>query len=287
MATIFLICLSMFSHLLSEYIFYAQLFAHFQLQYAIVLLICSVLLLVSRQYFLAGMSIAYVILLYCFFLHPLEIFPHTPKKVDVFFMNVYGKKNTEMRPIVDYIQKHNPPVVAIVEANDDIIHPLTKLYGPPHISETYEHFHCVVFSIRKVVRAESVTGFHTPVCVVEFSDYTLMVIHTHSPLIPSVWKKNQDDLYAIGKFIHEFEKKNTQYLVVGDFNSSPYSYPFRKVLGGYVKKNVYTWQPGKILTLPLDYALSNMSVRYHRTPEFTSDHAGLLIDVGGEGNRVN
>jgi hypothetical protein len=269
----------MLSHTLSGHIFYAQLFAHFQLQYAVVLASAVILLVFLRQYVLAAITSAYIILISVFFLYPVEVAPQEPTQVDIFFMNVYGKNNVDMEPMIASISLYKPPVVALVEANDDIIDPLTEMYGKPVISEKSGYFHCAVFTEQEVFRTESVQGLHTPVCLVEFSSYTLLVIHTHSPLIPSAWEKNRGDLIAIGEILDKLSATEKSFLVVGDFNSSNYSYPFRSSIGSYVQKNIYTWEANRPVMLPLDYALSDMDMTYHRLPKMTSDHAGLLVDL--------
>lgn len=273
------ILISASSYLLSDYFFYAQLFAHFQLQYAFLLIGIIILLFVARHIFLAGLSAIYVLLLFVYFLYPFELFPQRPAEVDMFFMNVYGKNQVDMEPILEEIQIHNPPVVAVVEANQDIIVPLTKIYGEPVISEKDGYMHCVVFTRQSVITTEAIQTLNSPACLVTFEAYSLLVVHTHSPLLPFVWQKNHEDIRGIGNIMEDLRQTDRSYIVVGDFNSSPYAYPFRRYIGKYVHKNVYTWETKRFQTLPLDYALSNEDITYHRTPLLTSDHAGLLIDL--------
>ena len=113
-------------------------------------------------------------------------------------------------------------------------------------------------------------------------------VHPRSPISSRAARSRVDTLEAVGRFV---VASGTPSVVVGDLNSTPWSYPFRRLLrtAGLVdSERGYGWQPSwptplpGVLRIPIDHALVSPGIAVvDRTlgQSRGSDHRALLIEL--------
>ena len=69
------------------------------------------------------------------------------------------------------------------------------------------------------------------------------------------------------------EKAGEKFVVVGDFNSTPFSPTFRRTLGKWALRGAYSWSVGSPLSIPIDHVLTNIpGLTAAYGPTTSSDH---------------
>lgn len=268
------------SFFFSEWSFLAHLISQFQLQYAGILVVLGCIVLARYLYRVAVFVCIILFVQYFFFLHPVELAPQEPEEVDVFYMNLMGWANQDMGSIVQEIELQSPRIVATVETNEVFLDLMEPLYGRPHVTQTQWYLRCAIFSQEVPLRVETREDFTRPVCIAEYVDMTVVVIHSDAP----TWRKGRElqkiYLQEVADLMQQYEEEGMRYLVVGDFNTTTHAQPFRRLFGKYVPKMLPTWRADNpLFMLPIDHAIASVPITYHRTQMLSSDHAGLLIDL--------
>lgn len=274
--SLILISISSSSLLLSDKFFIFDLFSHFQLQYIAVGIILIILNFISKNLRFAIPLGVYLAMLFGLFILPVQLVPEGIYQADIFYLNSnYG--NQESEEIINSIAASDPYTVALVEINPKLKAELQIKYGEPVVYTDKGALSCAVFTKRDLIDAYLVTESIYPICVVKFQDYTLYLIHPVPPLSSSQYKAQAKYFEQISALIKTDQDNGDRFILVGDFNSTYYSGQFRDSFGGYFKKNYYTWATNSLLTLPIDHALSNESLRVSKTGRLSSDHSGLFI----------
>lgn len=113
-------------------------------------------------------------------------------------------------------------------------------------------------------------------------------VHPRSPISSRAARSRADTLDAVGRFV---AATRTPSVVVGDLNSTPWSYPFRHLLrtAGLVdSERGYGWQPSwptplpGVLRIPIDHALVSPGIAVvDRTlgRSLGSDHRPLVVEL--------
>lgn len=115
-------------------------------------------------------------------------------------------------------------------------------------------------------------------------------VHTHNPIIPSLYEANYEELVETARWISE-DADAERIIFIGDWNTTVYSPAFRDVL----KEGALTYQafgllpdntwpsfiPLKALRLPLDHILYKGALRLldkHSGENLGSDHHSLIAE---------
>ena len=99
-----------------------------------------------------------------------------------------------------------------------------------------------------------------------------MVVHPLPPMSQEL-AQQQKEVFA---FIAQKQKEIPELMVLGDFNSTPFSAVFRRyfMTGSWYSSepNRYTWNVASPLTIPIDHVLSTKALRIEVSPQLNSDH---------------
>ncbi len=196
------------------------------------------------------------------------------KNPDMFYMNA-EYINNDITRITDYIRQVQPKQIAMVELNKELFEKVKKewwfkysYYYPNNV------FSFGFFTNEEVL--EQKTSFSGPYPIGYFrtknKDY--YIVH---PLPPFT-----NEMYNLQKtFFTDTEKligNNNNFVLIGDFNSSTYSWVFKSHFWKYVYEPIYSWWVNTPLTIPIDYAISNKKLDIHPGAKLSSDHIPLLIN---------
>lgn len=269
---------SAFSLFLGKYNFLIGLFSHFQLQYVFALFLLGTTSLFLKNFKESIIAFAYLLFVFFSFIYPLELFPHDLEEVDLFYMNAQYD-NDEVDTIVDAIVENDPEYVAIVESNPKIVSRLTEFFGEPRLDHEARFNSCAIFSKEEPISLEVIEQFTMPICIAEFEDFNLILVHTKIPFTPFYKAGNEDYFEYLKVQMDAYQESGQKFLVVGDFNATYYWGTFRESFKDYFNKNIYSWSLWKPWMLPIDHAFSNMKIDVSRSKTLTSDHNGLLIDL--------
>lgn len=280
LAAILLITLgiSLFSLLFEKYIFYAHLFVHFQFQYFVIVLICSLALFLFKKKYQSILGFFYCGVLYFFYLHRIILFPTIPDNVDIVFLNSQYD-STHVESTFEVIQEINPQIVGLVESSPLLVEKITAVKNEPVLNHRAYASSCTIFSENPVKEQKILGKNHLPICIVSFETFDLITVHPHRPMNREILAENLVFFDELHKIIQDYEEAGRKFIVVGDFNSTYYSSYFRERFGQYDQKIFSTWMVGTPLSLPIDHVLTNIKVQVARSSPVGSDHRALLVDI--------
>lgn len=273
-------------------------FAHFIVQYTLVstaLLILAVLAWDVRSIALncitLSVNVYLIVISLNYVAEDFENSAGTFHSAKIFSANLQTQ-NQDYASLKKIIGENNPDVIVLLETNDRWINALkgfAETY-PYQISEPREdNFGIAVFSRLKLNNSK-VRHFNKVIPLIETviekgsAKLHLMAIHTLPPIASEYKGLRDEQMKLIGGEVLE---KSGSFVVIGDFNDTPWTSNFKRFLkmsqakmAGLVLMG--TWPTGMLpFRLQLDHALvKNLKVsdfRVHRT--ISSDHYPISLTV--------
>jgi endonuclease/exonuclease/phosphatase (EEP) superfamily protein YafD len=276
-----------------------DLCAHFRAQYAWGLIVCALLLLCmpKRKVAIGFLVVAAINLLVIL---PLYLRPsHSNSSLDqdpirIMLINVNTQRGDPQK-IRDAIETTNPDILVLLEINTRWLQQLTWLQQHYDYSRTQprvDNFGIGLYTRLPMKNAKVVSigdvDIPSIIADLEVSGTNLHVIATH-PVPPvgaeySMWRNAQ--LQALPQYIPNHQPV----LLVGDLNTTPWSYHFKTLLRESGLRNSAkgfgiqpTWPThNPLLRIPIDHCLhSNNIFIQNRTigPNVSSDHYPLVVDL--------
>ncbi len=285
---------------------FAELSSHFRLQYlGLQATALSYLILFSKRHrFVRGFEIAIILL--CMGLNLQWLVPYytAPKpnaqqayegRLKILHVNVL-KVNQQSQLVVDQIKKYDPDILALAEYSQWWQDAL-KTSG---VLEKYPHYYIEpwgdngFYSKRPFKRFQMVYANDRQDATLSIElkvgkrPITLVVAHPRPPASPT-WLRRQT--LQIEQWTRNFKKMNPDLIVVGDFNTTPWSYNFQKLIketGLRDSQLGFGIQPSwpmtfPLLAIPIDHVLisRNFDVLKRETGALTgSDHLPVFVEVG-------
>ncbi len=259
--------------------------AHAHIQYVIIALVLGFI-----SFFSAMGDRAVLLFLYAAFVMVTAILPianlkNIPMNADIYFANTFFIVE-DPSSFITVVEKYTPRIVALVESNDMHVDALAEIYGDPHVRHDQDGFSCAIFSKEKPVSAELILSSQFPICIAEYDDFVLLVVHPVAPLNQRnymrqrVYFKEVRMLYEAYYSPEGDKMENTlPVVIVGDFNSTKFSPTFRKNFRDLTHAHAPTWSVKNPWFLPIDHALSHFELDISRAPETDSDHRGLFVEI--------
>ena len=268
---------------------FADLFTNFRVQYLLVLVVAVA---VTRRHRRTAIALSALLALNAIAIAPTLIgagrVPPSDADLTIITANVLSD-NDEVETLLDWIDDVEPDVIAILEYTSSwqrSLAPLRARY--PHTLEApqSDNFGIAVFSRRPFDGEIVVFGQMGVLSIVATFDDGPRVIATH-PVPPggSAYARDRDAQF-VG--LAEATQDDPRTVVVGDFNATPFSGPFRRMLrdgalrraGGGIAA---TW-PAEFppLWIALDHALVGPSVEvvdYSVGPHIGSDHLPTVVRI--------
>lgn len=281
------VCIHAGTLLLGSWVWWLDIFTHFQLQYVLAGLVTTfVLWLSTRNLPITLFTAIYTLCIGLWILSTLTFssMHASTAEVDILYQNVlFGQSNSNHARMAEVIHGIPARVYAFVEPHPTFIATFEKALGaPPVIYHSQGGSSCAVFvnDAELVVRNAFLLhdrDSHDPLCVVEFETFDLFVAHPLPPLNKHRFER-QHNLFAVLKEqIQSSESAERPWVVVGDFNASLYSPRMREAFSPWLTTQHYTWGTHSLLALPIDHAFSNRPITIKTYPAGTSDHKGLGI----------
>lgn len=245
---LFLLTLSLYIlGMLGRFWWVFDLLSHFREYFSLSLLLCVTLFVILKNRLLFSLSLAAL----CFsLLGPLSFYlPHkiNPRKVEirtitVFTANILGI-NRESQNLLDEIAKYDPDIIVLQEVRPwwsqelaplEIAYPYTIQYPRD------DNFGLQIMSklpltdekIFKVVE-EGTSSILTTV-VTGHGDFKLLTTHPFPPVSSELKKLRDEQLIALTKVI---QQQRLPLILVGDLNSTPYSFPYRYITRNGLMQN--------------------------------------------------
>lgn len=265
---------------LGGYVWIFDLIADGALYLVGILVVLIVIIAVYKAWKWAIVFLALLILYVILFVVPITLVgtdvKHIPKNPDLFFMNTLYFNGHE-KDIIEAAKTIDPKTIALVEANAAIIAGLQKTYGSPLIHHNAEGLSCAIFSKNSATKSFIELDVY-PICIAEFSDYTLIVVHPVPPYTKQLWKDQQQYFASILNIANGYQAKNIPVVIAGDMNSTWFSPTLREHFGQYKVRSFLSWWAGTSIALSLDHIIP-MGKKIQKTymlPQMTSDHRGLV-----------
>ena len=287
---------------LGRWVWWLDVLANFRAQYVVALAVLGLIVMMSKWrktgYLVLGVALVNLIVVL-----PLYIGSPADALVDASSLRVMSfnllSTNESYSEVIDYIETVDPDLVLLHEAS----RPWEVAMESAELD--YEIIRArsddLIFGTLVLVRGESVEavsyGFaSTSPRAVELT-YTpegwstpISVLGTH-PLAPTD-RERADLRDAQLGFAGQWAASQTgAFFVVGDFNSTPWSWPFRRLLGsaelvnsqtGFGLQPTFSSDSNLLLRIPIDHLVHSTSLEVtdrQLGPPLGSDHFPLLVDL--------
>ncbi len=277
---------------------FADLFAHFRVQYFAGLTLAAVLLLILRQRktaaFFGLVAVVNLCTILPLYFGRVDLVSASKPKLRAMLLNV-NRISGKVDRVAQTIEDFNPDIVVLEEVDARWVDELRAVMaGYPHskIQPREDNFGIALYSRLPFTRAEIVyigeAGVPSVVAEVETKHGAFTVIATH-PLPPyggsySRWRNDQ-----LRKLPDHVRGATSPVLLLGDLNASPWSHHFRRLLretglrdssqGRGVQPTWPTHNP--LLWIPIDHCLHSPEMQVVQKkigPQVGSDHYPVIVD---------
>ncbi len=274
-----------------------DIFNHFRLQYPFILLIAIGLLLWTRCFkraMIAAAALAGSVLAIAPYLMPAPTAAaaadHAGAPLTLLYANVLTD-NLNSYELIQLIHRKNPDLVLLVEIDSRWDTQLQKGLPDYSVHEPItrdDNFGIAVFSklpLEIEPRYFGRAGLPSFRCVGRSGNtsFTVWLTHPLTPLGREGWRFRNDQLEALGA---EIRKESGPTLLVGDFNTTPWTHAFRAASGGRLQDSALgrgihpTWPTSvpPVFRIPIDHILHSADVKILERSvlePFGSDHLPL------------
>lgn len=274
---IYLLLIIVFLSFFWNYFFFFDLFSHFYLQ----LFVISVAFLIYNFFQRNKIETIISILLWLFLFLNISRADFSSiyrdniiKYPDLFFMNTEFLNN-DINEITDYINEINPKRIAMVELNKELFE---KIKNKNKFKYSY-YFPKYVYSFGfftndEVLEQRTYFSQSYPIWYFRTKNISYYIVHPLPPISRNYY--NLQKMF-FNDLVELLKKEKNEFVLVWDLNSSFYSSVFQFYFGNYFYKPVYSWSVDSILTIPIDYAISNTNLKVYPWSKLSSDHIPLLI----------
>jgi endonuclease/exonuclease/phosphatase (EEP) superfamily protein YafD len=285
-----------------RWVWWLDVLANFRAQYVVALAVLGLVVAMSK-WRKTGYAILGVALVNLVVVLPLYIGSPADARADADNIRVMTfnllSENQQYSDVIDYIRTVDPDLVLLHEAS----RPWEVAIDSADID--YEVVRArsddLIFGTLVLIRGEDVTavshGFAAGAARAVALDFTphgwdtpLAVLGTH-PLAPTDQERADLRDAQLG-FAGEWAAAQTgAFIVVGDFNATPWSWPFRRLMGsaelensqsGFGLQPTYASTSNLLLRIPIDHLVHSPALEVigrQLGPALGSDHFPLVIDL--------
>lgn len=256
-----------------NFYWFFDLLSHFLLQYLVVTFLATILLWFLKE----KSAILWLILATILALHIFPAYlPNSEKKIqniDYYFMNtlVVNKKTA---PIINDISEKKPKIIALVEANEKIVDEIKNRWNYKYsFYEKQWTFSIAIFSIYKIEKAKIIKIKWIPFFRWEINWKKTYIIHPIPPISKEKYEAQKEYFKTISNDLKAVKDKD--FILLWDFNSTPFSKVFQKYFWDYKYNKIYSWSTDTVLSIPIDNIVSNFKIDVYPWKKLTSDHKPL------------
>ncbi len=232
----------------------------------------------------------------CYSIKPAAV---TSNKASLLLSNVQSS-NRHYQYLLDRIATHKPDFIVLLEFSPDwanALIPLDEHYPFQKLIPRNDNFGIALFSKFPLSNVEvkdfAQNGIPSIVATAQLFNQTLRIIATHPlpPMNSTMAAQQEQHLENLAAFINK--DKNSASLLAGDFNSTPFSPRYKKLIKetGLINsrqgKGLYPSWPSnlvyKALQIPLDHVLISKGIQSQsmkRLESIGSDHYPILFRFG-------
>ena len=270
-----------------------DLFAHFRVHYLLAALPAAGYLL-WRKRWRWGLAASLVVALNAGFLAPLYFGADAKgeRTLKVLVVNV-NSANQNFAAVAKWIRKTDPDVVGLVEVNDRWLRELSPALGL-HLYRSAQtrddNFGLALYSKHPLmlddVVPQPITGFPTVRAVAEVGEERVQfaLLHLPPPMSARWFDAGQQHLR---QFINMRADSKGRFVLLGDFNATPWSASFRRLMRAGLRRAGTglrpTW-PSRLgpFGIPIDHVLLDGPIDARSVevgPDVGSDHRPLLVTL--------
>jgi endonuclease/exonuclease/phosphatase (EEP) superfamily protein YafD len=287
---------------LGKWVWWLDVLANFRAQYVVGLAVLGLVIVMSR-WRKTGYAILGVALVNLLVVLPLYIGSPAEAKLEAFSIRVMSynllSTNENYPEVIEYIESVDPDLILLHEASrpwevameaaeldyqiirprsDDLIFGTLVLVKGDAVEAISYGF--AASSARAVELEYTPEGWAT----------TLAVLGTH-PLAPTDQERADLRDAQLGFAAKWATSRNGAFVVVGDFNATPWSWPFRQLIDssdlrnsqrGFGLQPTFSAESNLLLRVPIDHLLHSPALEVtdrELGPPLGSDHFPLLVDL--------
>jgi endonuclease/exonuclease/phosphatase (EEP) superfamily protein YafD len=268
--------------------YFSDILANFRIQYILYLLAITVINIIASKKSMAILSVAFcainIYLLTPFYSKATSL--SLPKKI--FYANVLSQ-NKNFRGLINQIEKEDPHIIALIEINSawaSALAPIMAKYPHMIIIPQEDNFGLALYSKEEFLDVEEIKSeMGLSSILASFSEYHLFLTHPFPPVSSDTWKSRNSHYQEIVK---KFKGSSTPLVLIGDFNSAPWSVHLQEMSESLELKIVNglqcTWPsyfpPGFRIGLDHAYVSKKIKASKRILNDFDSDHLPFLLEIG-------
>lgn len=287
---------------LGRWVWWLDVLANFRAQYVVALAILGLIVAMSK-WRKTGYAILGVALVNLVVVLPLYIGSPAEARIDADTIRVMSfnllSDNERYSDVIDYIRTVDPDLVLLHEAS----RPWEVAIDSAELE--YEVVRArsedLIFGTLVLVRGEGITavshGFAAGAARAVALDYTphgwdipLAVLGTH-PLAPTDEERADLRDAQLGFAGEWASEQSGAFIVVGDFNATPWSWPFRRLMStadvensqsGFGLQPTYRTSSNLLLRIPIDHLVHSSALEVtgrQLGPALGSDHFPIVVDL--------
>lgn len=287
---------------LGKFAWLFELTSHFRVQYFVILCLCLPAFLAAKSkkwtaVVLVLMSVNFIMFNpIAFPVRPAHATQHLKGRITILQSNVFTANRSHSK-VARLIKRANPDVIALMEINErwnQALEETLKDYPYREVAIREDNFGIGLFSRIPFQKAkiEYFGEAEVPTVIADIlvggEQTTLLFTHPLPPADPIYFSHRNRQLDDISKARDRF---NDRLIVVGDLNSSPWSYYFRRFINRMKLQDTRkgfglhpTWPTMlRVMMIPLDHCLvSKEFVTLNRKvgPNVGSDHLPVIVELG-------
>jgi endonuclease/exonuclease/phosphatase (EEP) superfamily protein YafD len=285
-----------------RYVWWLDLLANFRVQYLVVLVTLGTILLFSSRYRKVGYGVLFVAGINLFLVAPLFVGGSGGEEINAPTIRVMSfnlqSQNEEYAAVVNFIDENQPDVVLLHEASlpwEAAMESASLGYEVVRVRSDDLIFGTLVM-LKHPARITSF-GFGTyDARAVEIAyrpdDWPedILILSSH-PLSPSDGDRAGLRDQQLGFAADWASRQDGSYMVVGDFNATPWSWPFRRLIekgslnnsqDGFGVQATFAANSNWLFRVPIDHLLHSDSLRVRDRrlgPALGSDHFPIVVDL--------
>lgn len=281
----------------SEYHWLLDLSSHLYLQYLLIFILGLFVFLSLHKYILCALDAA-GILLTVLQVHPAYIsqtpLNHQDIQLRVITMNV-NIYNPKPKKLARYLQNFEPDILVLQEAENPKLRRMLNEHFAIRYPETGTHENVLYsnfpFSDIRIMRKNETTFLKatTENGNSDSKPFSLYAIHAASPTTPADFRNRNRQLNGFSKYL---SRQDERQVVVGDFNTTPWSFHFKRFLqtaklkdsrnGFGIQPTWPTYLPTSMLQIPIDHCLISPDFQVQNRVVghgIGSDHRPVIVDL--------
>lgn len=214
----------------------------------------------------------------------------TEDRLNVLSANIWGVRNHNYDKLISLVHERRPDVICLEEVTRswlDVLH--RRLPDYPYSLDEGGRGGSAIFSRLPIEKVANVSTRYGIQGQLQWNGKTVIMVAEHppAPVLMNTWRRRNEEFARLS---HDVGASSVPKVLAGDFNSTPWSWYFQKLIsdgrlkdsesGRGIQPTWCTWMP--LPLVPIDHCLYTdqfTTIKREIGPNIGSDHLPLLVQL--------